>query len=126
MKAFTSCIFTLFIASFMICIPEVFAQTATPNFQDVQQIFRAHCAECHSGTRPPEKLRLLSYRDIMAGAEDGPVIVPGSPDKSELVRRIKGISKPRMPKDGPPWLSENEMALIEKWIAADAHETEAN
>jgi hypothetical protein len=61
----------------------------------------------------------------MAGSKDGPVIIPGNPDKSELVRRIKGISKPRMPKDGPPWLSAKEIALVEGWIAADARETEA-
>jgi hypothetical protein len=61
----------------------------------------------------------------MAGSKDGPVIVPGSPDKSELVRRLKGISKPRMPKDGPPWLSEMQITVIEKWIAAGAREMEA-
>ena len=30
-----------------------------------------------------------------------------------------------MPKDGPPWLSEKKIALIESWIAAGAHETGA-
>jgi hypothetical protein len=61
----------------------------------------------------------------MAGAKDGPVIVPGAPDKSEIIRRVKGIAKPRMPRDGPPWLSEKQISVIENWIAAGVHETEA-
>jgi hypothetical protein len=30
-----------------------------------------------------------------------------------------------MPKDGPPWLPDDEIAVIEKWIAAGACETGA-
>jgi hypothetical protein len=30
-----------------------------------------------------------------------------------------------MPKDGPPWLSEMQITVIEKWIAAGAREMEA-
>jgi mono/diheme cytochrome c family protein len=125
MKTYLPRIFALFFASLMICIPQVSAQTGTPYSPDVHQIFQARCIKCHTGTRPPEGLRLDSYHDVMAGSKDGPVIVPGSPDKSELVRRLKGISKPRMPKDGPPWLSEMQITVIEKWIAAGAREMEA-
>ncbi len=122
MKASLSCIFALLIAMSIICIPEVFAQQGTPTFSEVNPIFQAHCVKCHSGARPPEGLRLDSYKDVMAGSKDMKVVVKGNPDKSELVKRIKGISKPRMPKDGPPWLSESEIAVIEKWIAAGAAE----
>ncbi len=125
MKAPLPGIFALFFAALMICIPEVFAQIGTPSFQDVDQVFQARCVKCHIGTRPPNGLRLDNYRHIMAGAKDGPVIVPGDPGKSELVRRVKGISKPRMPKDGPPWLSEKDITVIERWIAAGARQTEA-
>jgi mono/diheme cytochrome c family protein len=124
MKAGLIGIFAFFLA-FSICLPDTPAQTGTPGFSEVQPIFRAHCTECHSGKRPPEALRLGSYREVMAGAKDGPVIVTGDPDKSELVKRVKGISKPRMPKDGPPWLSDKETAIIVKWIAAGANGTDA-
>ncbi len=125
MKAPLPGIFALFFAASTIFIPEVSAQMGTPSFHDVQQIFRAHCIECHSGTHPPEGLRLDSYRNAMAGTKDGPVIDPGAPDKSEIIRRVKGIAKPRMPRDGPPWLSEKQISVIENWIAGGAHETEA-
>ena len=42
--------------------------------------------------------------------------------KSELVKRLKGISKPRMPKNGPPFLPDADIALVEKWIAGGASE----
>ena len=120
MKASLLGVFALFFATSMICLPQVYSQQGTPAFSDVNQIFQARCVKCHSGTRPPEGLHLDSYDGVMAGSKDMKIIVKGEPGKSELVKRIKGISKPRMPKDGPPWLSEKEITLIETWIAAGA------
>jgi len=120
MKASLLGVLALFFATSMICIPAVYSQQGTPSFADVNQIFQARCVKCHSGTRPPEGLHLDSYEGVMAGSKDMQIVVKGDPAKSELVKRIKGISKPRMPKDGPPWLSEKEITLIEKWIAAGA------
>ena len=67
-------------------------------------------------------LRLDSYANVMKGGKDGKVVQPGAPEKSEMVKRVKGLSKPRMPRNGPPWLSDTDVALIEKWIAAGAPE----
>ncbi len=120
MKAFLPCVFALVSALSIICVSEGFAQQRAPVFSDVDQIFQARCLKCHSGARPSEGLRLDNYNGVMAGSKDMQVIVKGEPGKSELVKRIKGISKPRMPKDGPPWLSEKEIILLEEWIAAGA------
>jgi hypothetical protein len=120
MKASLPGVFALVSALLIIWIPEVFGQQATPAFSDVDPIFQARCLKCHSGTRPADGLHMDSYSGVMAGSKDMQVIVKGEPGKSELVKRIKGISKPRMPKDGPPWLSEKDITLIEKWIAAGA------
>ncbi len=122
MKASLSGVFALFSVILIIFIPEVFARQGAPTFSDVSRIFQTRCIRCHSGARPPEGLHLDSYGGVMAGAKEMKVVVKGDPGKSELVKRIKGISKPRMPKDGPPWLSESDITLIEKWIAAGAPE----
>jgi hypothetical protein len=58
----------------------------------------------------------------MIGGKAGKMVIPGEPDKSEMVRRIKGASMPRMPKNGPPWLSDAQISLIQQWIAAGARE----
>jgi len=113
-------LFALFSAMLILFISGGYAQQGTPTFSDVSKIFQARCDKCHSGSRPPDGLHLDSYSGLMTGAKDMKVVLKGEPGGSELVKRIKGISKPRMPKDGPPWLSESEVALIEKWIAAGA------
>ncbi|SPF46330.1 exported hypothetical protein [Syntrophobacter sp. SbD1] len=120
MKAYLLGIFALFFVALMICMPQVFAQQGVPAFSDVDAIFQSRCVKCHGGTRPPEGLHLDSYNGIIAGAKDGPAIIKGDPAKSKLVKAIKGTWKPRMPKDGPPWLSGNDITLIEKWIEAGA------
>lgn len=98
-------------------------QPEPASFTDVLKIFNSRCISCHSGSRPPEGLRLDTYKDIMAGGKGGPVVVPKDPAKSELVKRVKGIISPRMPKNGPPWLQDAEISLIEKWIADGAKDT---
>ena len=98
-----------------------FAQAAPAvTYADVSPIFESRCARCHSGPKPPEALRLDSYENLMKGGKNGAVVQPGAPQKSDIVKSIKGIGKTRMPRNGPPWLSDADVALIEKWIAAGA------
>jgi mono/diheme cytochrome c family protein len=90
---------------------------------EVAPIFGRSCIECHSDSgklgAPPEGLRLDSYQAILAGG-DRIVVIPGNAVASEVVRRITGLASPRMPFDGPPWLSDEETALIVEWIAGGA------
>jgi len=122
MKVSLTDVFALFFAMLILFISEGYAQQGAPAFSDVDKIFQTRCDKCHSGSRPPDGLRLDSYNGVMTGAKEMKVVVKGEPAQSELVKRVKGISKPRMPKDGPPWLSESDIALIEKWIASGAPE----
>ncbi len=101
---------------------EVQAQKDALDFADVAAIFNQRCTMCHSGAQPPLGLRLDSYANLTAGSQSGPVVIAGNPAGSELVRRIRGVSRPRMPLTGPPWLSDEEIGLIERWIAAGAPE----
>ena len=64
--------------------------------QRVSQIFNDKCIECHSGDDAPNGLHLTSYSEVMNGSENGKVIIPGNPVVCELVKRIKGLSKPKM------------------------------
>lgn len=93
-------------------------------YGDVAEILDRHCITCHNGPNAPLDLRLETYSGILAGSESGPVVVVGKPEESELVLRIRGTSKPRMPFSGPPWLSEEEMALLERWITIGMPKTD--
>ena len=92
-------------------------------------IFLQRCVKCHSDGgirgRAPEGLRLQSRELILRGGERS-VVIPGVPAASELLRRIRGQSRPRMPLDGPPFLSDEEIRLISDWIAQGAPDAEGN
>ena len=88
-------------------------------FADVAPIFNRSCTGCHSGKDAPMKLHLDTYDAVMAGSKYGPVIVPGKPDESGLVKRIRGESTPRMPYHKPP-LPPDEIRRIADWVKQGA------
>jgi mono/diheme cytochrome c family protein len=87
---------------------------------DVAALFAERCTLCHAGDGAPLGLRLDDLDSVLAGSDRGPVVVPGDPDASELIARLRGTSQPRMPLTGPPFLSEEEIAMVAAWIAAGA------
>jgi hypothetical protein len=96
-------------------------------FGDVEPIILQRCVQCHSDGSilgaPPEGLRLSDLSLVLAGG-DSVVVVPGNPALSLLYRHVAGLEEPRMPFDGPPWLSDAEVALIGEWIAQGARDAE--
>jgi mono/diheme cytochrome c family protein len=100
-------------------------EKAPVNWADVAVLFATRCAKCHTGQGlmgpAPEGYLLTSYEAALSAA-DRARIVPGNVDASELVRRVRGEARPRMPFDGPPYLSAEEIALIERWIAEGARD----
>jgi hypothetical protein len=67
-------------------------------------LFGERCTLCHSGPGAPSGLHLDSYQGAVKGSQNGPVLVPGDPDGSELIRRARRISQRQMPLVGP-WFS---------------------
>lgn len=87
---------------------------------DVAALFDQRCTLCHTGDGAPLGLRLDDLDGALAGSERGPVVVPGDPGASELIARLRGTSQPRMPLTGPPFLSDEEIAMVATWIASGA------
>jgi uncharacterized membrane protein len=89
-----------------------------PDWGDVRSIFKERCVMCHSSVHGAGKgLQLDSYDAAIAGSLDGPVVVPGDASGSEMIRRLRGESTPRMPFLGVP-LPQDEFDLIVRWIDA--------
>ncbi|MBS3732001.1 MAG: hypothetical protein KGY42_03755 [Desulfobacterales bacterium] len=88
-------------------------------FADVQKIFRDNCRNCHTGANPPKGLDLTSYQEVMKGSKHHPVVIPGKPGQSELIRRVKGLSTPQMPLSAPA-LPESDIRTLENWVKAEA------
>lgn len=104
--------------------PAVPAEGEPVTWAHVEGIFLRRCAECHSDAReggPPEGLRLSSLEEVLRGGERM-ALIPGNAQASEIVRRIEGLATPRMPHDGPPWLSDDQIALIRRWIDEGARD----
>jgi hypothetical protein len=75
---------------------------------------------CHSGETPAAGLRLDPLEGVLKGGAKGAIVKGGAPDASELVRRVRGQARPRMPFDGPPYRSPEDTQLIVDWIAQGA------
>ena len=91
----------------------------------VEPIFEARCVTCHGPSKHKANLRLDSYRAVMRGGKNGPVVRAGNIQGSDLVRRITLAPghDDFMPKEGKRPLSSDQVKLIELWIGAGASGT---
>ena len=78
-------------------------------------MFKDRCGSCH-GTGALAGLNLTTYATAMKGGKDGPVIVPGDPANSLLIKKQSGAT----PHFGQ--LSASELQLVTEWIKAGAPE----
>ena len=93
---------------------------ASVTFKDVQPIFNENCIGCHSGERARAGIDFSTYQGVMNGSDDGPIVKKGAPKHSLLIEALRGLNGVRqMPPRRDP-LSEDKIALIEKWIATGA------
>jgi hypothetical protein len=99
---------------------------AEVDFQrEIRPILTEHCTECHgmdAATRKSE-LRLDQRATALKGGKSGvPAIVPGQPERSELIQRVSspdaGTVMPP-PKQKKP-LSQKQIDTLKKWIAEGA------
>ena len=88
--------------------------------RDIQPLLNKHCAECHGGVKQRGDLNLTSSTLALAGGKTGePLLVPGSPEGSELFLRVTHEDPDlRMPPESP--LNERDLALIQSWIKQGA------
>lgn len=91
-------------------------------FHDIRPILETRCFDCHRGTKVQGGLRLDSRAAAVKGGESyGPAIVPGEPDKSALLARVRSHDPDEMmPPKGEP-LTREQTDLIERWIREGAH-----
>lgn len=90
------------------------AATATVSFaNDVLPIVRSRCSACHGGSQGTEEgLELTTYEYIMAGSDNGLVVIAGDAANSLLVEMIV---EQEMPKRGPK-LTPPQVQLIIDWV----------
>ncbi|NOZ39537.1 MAG: DUF1549 domain-containing protein [Planctomycetes bacterium] len=83
----------------------------------IRPLLKVHCLDCHGATAEVEGgLDLRQRRRMVAGGESGAAIAPGEPETSLLIERIR---KGEMP-PGDKKMAAQEIATLEKWVAAGA------
>jgi len=91
----------------------------------VHRVLDNNCIGCHNPNKKKGELLMTSISELIEGGESGPSLVLGDPVKSELIRRLRLPidDEEHMPPDGKKPLSENEIQILERWIAIGASDT---
>ena len=112
-----------------------------PTFSSIQQnIFtasdsagRGACTSCHTsagGRVPPAGMDLGSPSahaqlvNVASNAKPGAIrVIPGDPENSYFIHKLEGRSGMvglRMPRNGPPFLTDGQVLVIKRWIELGA------
>ncbi|HVW84179.1 MAG TPA: DUF1549 domain-containing protein, partial [Bryobacteraceae bacterium] len=109
----------------LVCSVPLLADSGTIEFnRDIRPILSDRCYTCHgpSSTTRKSKLRFDTEQGAKQDLGGHFAIVPGAPDRSEMIRRISaGDSPMRMPPAyAGPALSDREIGTIRSWIQQGA------
>jgi mono/diheme cytochrome c family protein len=102
------------------------AEQPTVDFnRDLRMVLSNNCFQCHGPDEEQRKanLRLDDLTEALAKGDSGrPAIVPGEPEKSELIRRITSPdAEDRMPPAGSgKHLTDTEIQLLTQWVQQGA------
>ena len=91
----------------------------------VTRILDDKCVACHNPNKQKGQLLMTSLAELLKGGESGNTLIPGDPEKSELIRRLHlpADDEEHMPPEGKTPLDENEIAVLERWVALGASDT---
>lgn len=96
------------------------------------QIFDVSCAGCHTdnGRSPAAGMNLRAgsaFTNLVNVASSGLPsavrVIPGNANGSYLVQKLEGapgIVGLRMPRNGPPYLTDAQVKMVRDWITAGA------
>jgi Planctomycete cytochrome C len=92
------------------------AHTVVSYAKDVRPLLQGRCGACHTGEMVSAGLNMETYESLLAGSQNGPVILPGDSHGSLLGKKL---TTGQMPKRGPK-LTPGQIQVIMDWINAGA------
>ncbi|MCC7085851.1 MAG: PSD1 domain-containing protein [Pirellulales bacterium] len=81
---------------------------------NIRPLLAAHCKECHGEKKQEMGLRVDRREAFFRGGDDGPVVVPGNPEKSLLIEAVRHQGGVHMPPNAK--LPEAEIAALTRWV----------
>jgi len=107
-----------------------FASIQRDIFQTTDVAGRTACVTCHTnvGRNPAGGFNLVgdAYNQVLAPSsrKAGAIrVIPGDPANSYLLHKLKAnadIVGVRMPQNGPPYLTDGQIRIMERWIEIGA------
>ena len=88
---------------------------------EVKPLLNKKCISCHGGVKKEGGFSVLFREEALGKTESGePAVIPGHPEKSELIKRLTSKDpEERMPYKHDP-LSEKEIEMMKQWIKEGA------
>lgn len=94
---------------------------ASPIFgRDVAPVLIAQCVECHNANRKSGGLSMATFESLRAGGESGALWIGAKSAESLIVRKLRGLDPPRMPRNRPP-LKPETIDRLAAWIESGAN-----
>ncbi|HVY68874.1 MAG TPA: c-type cytochrome domain-containing protein, partial [Verrucomicrobiae bacterium] len=81
-------------------------------------VLKAECFACHNEEKKKGGLVLTSGEGLLKGGEEGPVVSPGKPEASPLVKALAADADPHMPPKKQ--LAEAQIKVLRDWVQAGA------
>jgi hypothetical protein len=114
------------ILALLVCCPEFLVKAADPEPADleffekkIRPVLAEHCFKCHGNGNRKGQLQLDSRASMLKGGEIGPVVIPGQPDKSVLIKAIRYTDDQlKMPPKGK--LPDANIADFIRWVKSGA------
>lgn len=108
----------------LLSAPISFAQEKISFNQQIRPILNRSCTGCHGGVKKAGEVSFIYRAEALGKGESGKsTIVPGHPEKSEMIRRIKSKDKDIMMPDpgghAKP-LTQEEIELLTRWVKEGA------
>lgn len=87
--------------------------------RDVAPVLIANCLECHDAARKSSGFSMATFASLQAGGDSGAVWAASNSKDSLIVKKLRGLDPPRMPRNRPP-LADDTIDRIAAWIDSGA------
>jgi hypothetical protein len=127
MGRFLSCPLVLFAAGVASAVDPAGKKPAAAELEffesKVRPVLVEHCVSCHGPKKQMAGLRLDTAAGVKAGSDGGPVVVPGDPAKSPMLKAVRRETEaPMPPKEALP---ADAVAALTEWVKIGAPFPEA-
>ena len=84
----------------------------------IRPVLAEHCYKCHGPEKQKAGIRVDRRDKLVEATDDGPLVVPGNPDKSRLIHAVRYVGEAKMPPKGK--LPDAVLADLAAWVKGGA------